>query len=295
MGESWRATRRRPAGATGGPGRGRWGRIGWSCRRSGALLAPRVPYSVPGHSRCRIRAVRGQMISSAEDHQAVPASRVRPGRARAGRVGRPRLGARLPRRSPLRALTPLGVALCTLTLISCMSAPAHSGAARRSDGQPADAGQSSAAGHSAAGAAASRSSASSPAAASPDALPTLTPAQMAGQRVIYSYTGLEPPAALLNWIRHGQVGGVIFFGGNISSRAQIAGVIKRAQPGQRQPAEPHARVPAAADDRPGGRPGPAPARAAAAVGEADRRVRRSRGGREGRGHRRRARTWPASA
>ena len=59
----------------------------------------------------------------------------------------------------------------------------------------------------------------------PDALPTLTPAQMAGQRVIYSYTGLEPPAALLNWIRHGQVGGVIFFGGNISSRAQIASVI----------------------------------------------------------------------
>ena len=175
------------------------------------------------------------MISSAEDHQAVPAGRVRAGRVRAGR---PAMGARLPRRSPLRALTPLGVALCTLTLISCMSAPAHSGAARRSDGQPADAGQSSAAGHSAAGAAASRSSTLSPAAASPDALPTLTPAQMAGQRVIYSYTGLEPPATLLNWIRHGQVGGVIFFGGNISSRAQIASVIKELNQANASPLNP---------------------------------------------------------
>ena len=63
--------------------------------------------------------------------------------------------------------------------------------------------------------------------ASPSALPKLTPAQMAGQRVIYSYSGLNPPATLLNWIRHGQVGGVIFFGGNISSRAQVAGVIKK--------------------------------------------------------------------
>src|SRR5215475_9765815 len=132
---------------------------------------------------------------------------------------RPAVKARPPRRSPLRVLTPLSVALCTLSLISCMSAPAHSAAARRSDGQSADPGQSSAA--------ASASAVSSGAAASPDALPALTPAQMAGQRVIYSYTGLEPPAALLSWIRHGQVGGVIFFGGNISSKAQIASVIKK--------------------------------------------------------------------
>ena len=158
------------------------------------------------------------MTSSAEDHRAPPARRVR--------SGHPGVKARLPRRSPLRALTPLGVALCTLSLISCMSAPAHPGAARRSNGQPADAGQSSA-DRSTAGTAASASAASSGATASPDALPALTPAQMAGQRVIYSYTGLEPPAALLSWIRHGQVGGVIFFGGNISSKAQIASVIKK--------------------------------------------------------------------
>ena len=37
------------------------------------------------------------------------------------------------------------------------------------------------------------------------ALPPLTPAQLAGQRVIYSYTGLTPPASLLRWIRAGRV------------------------------------------------------------------------------------------
>jgi beta-N-acetylhexosaminidase len=56
-------------------------------------------------------------------------------------------------------------------------------------------------------------------------LPKLSAAQLAGQRVIYSYSGLTPPANLLRWIRHGEVGGVIFFSPNISSRAQIASVI----------------------------------------------------------------------
>jgi len=169
------------------------------------------------------------MISSAEDRRAVPAGRLP--------SARPPAQARLPRRSPLRALTPLGVALCTLSLISCMSAPTHPAAARRSDGQPVDAGQSSAAGHPAFSPAAS-GSASRPAVAGPDALPALTPAQMAGQRVIYSYTGLEPPAALLSWIRHGQVGGVIFFGGNISSRAQIASVISKLDQANASPLNP---------------------------------------------------------
>ena len=53
----------------------------------------------------------------------------------------------------------------------------------------------------------------------------LSPAQMAGQRVIYSYNGLSVPASLLNLIRHGEAGGVIFFGANISSQAQLEGVI----------------------------------------------------------------------
>jgi len=56
-------------------------------------------------------------------------------------------------------------------------------------------------------------------------LPKLSAAQLAGQRVIYSYPGLIPPASLLRWIRAGEVGGVIFFSQNISSAAQIASVI----------------------------------------------------------------------
>jgi beta-N-acetylhexosaminidase len=53
----------------------------------------------------------------------------------------------------------------------------------------------------------------------------LTPAQQAGQRVIFSYPGATPPASLLDQISAGQVGGVIFFGENITSLAQIAAVI----------------------------------------------------------------------
>ena len=59
------------------------------------------------------------------------------------------------------------------------------------------------------------------------ALPPLSPQQLAGQRVIYSYPGLTPPASLISLIQHGEAAGVIFFGQNISSEAQIAGVIKQ--------------------------------------------------------------------
>jgi len=55
----------------------------------------------------------------------------------------------------------------------------------------------------------------------------LSPEQLAGQRVIYSYNGLSAPAGLLGLIRHGDVGGVIFFSFNISSQAQLSGVIKQ--------------------------------------------------------------------
>ncbi|MGH3415079.1 MAG: glycoside hydrolase family 3 N-terminal domain-containing protein [Actinocrinis sp.] len=57
--------------------------------------------------------------------------------------------------------------------------------------------------------------------------PGLTPVQLAGQRVIYSYPGLTPPASLLSAIGAGQVAGVIFFGENISSESQIAAVITK--------------------------------------------------------------------
>lgn len=54
---------------------------------------------------------------------------------------------------------------------------------------------------------------------------TLTPAQLAGQRVIYSYSGLTPPSALLTLIRHGEVGGVIFFSSNFSNTAQFTAAV----------------------------------------------------------------------
>ena len=60
-------------------------------------------------------------------------------------------------------------------------------------------------------------------------LPKLTVAQLAGQRVIYSYTGLTPPAGLLKLIRHGEVAGIIFFSGNVGTRAHLATVVKELQ------------------------------------------------------------------
>src|SRR5580704_13443766 len=59
---------------------------------------------------------------------------------------------------------------------------------------------------------------------------TLKPAQLAGQRVVFSYPGLTVPAALLQQIKAGQAAGVIFFGGNISNQAQIASVIQQLSP-----------------------------------------------------------------
>jgi beta-N-acetylhexosaminidase len=66
----------------------------------------------------------------------------------------------------------------------------------------------------------------------------LSPRQMAGQRVIYSYNGLSAPPALLNLIRHGEVGGVIFFSFNISSQAQIRAVIAQMTAANASPQNP---------------------------------------------------------
>ncbi|MHB1569378.1 MAG: glycoside hydrolase family 3 N-terminal domain-containing protein [Solirubrobacteraceae bacterium] len=55
--------------------------------------------------------------------------------------------------------------------------------------------------------------------------PALSPLQLAGERVIYSYRGLTPPRQLIQAIRAGEAAGVIFFSDNISSRAQIRRVI----------------------------------------------------------------------
>ncbi len=53
--------------------------------------------------------------------------------------------------------------------------------------------------------------------------------QQAGQRIIYAYSGLTPPPALLAQIRAGEAAGVIFFAANIASRAQLAGVVGELQ------------------------------------------------------------------
>jgi beta-N-acetylhexosaminidase len=81
-------------------------------------------------------------------------------------------------------------------------------------------------------------SASRPAAAPATGLPRLSLAQLAGQRVIYSYSGLTPPPALLQLISRGEAAGVIFFTQNISSQPQIAKVIAELQKADASPQNP---------------------------------------------------------
>jgi len=77
------------------------------------------------------------------------------------------------------------------------------------------------------------SAVSSPVPPSPSA-PALTARQLAGQRVIYSYPGLTPPAGLLEHIRKGEAAGVIFFSDNVSSTTQLASVINGLRQAQQQ-------------------------------------------------------------
>jgi beta-N-acetylhexosaminidase len=72
----------------------------------------------------------------------------------------------------------------------------------------------------------------------PAGLAGLSPRQLAGQRVIYSYPGLAPPASLISLIQHGEAAGVIFFGQNISSTAQIAAVIRQLDQADASPLNP---------------------------------------------------------
>jgi beta-N-acetylhexosaminidase len=57
----------------------------------------------------------------------------------------------------------------------------------------------------------------------------LTAAQLAGQRIVYAYSGLTPPRSLLALIRAGEAAGVILFGPNISSRTQLRHAIEAIQ------------------------------------------------------------------
>src|SRR5271155_4493606 len=69
-------------------------------------------------------------------------------------------------------------------------------------------------------------------------LPKLSAAQLAGQRVIYSYTGLTPPAALISLIKAGKAAGVIFFSGNVQSISQLASVSRELQQAAMSPSDP---------------------------------------------------------
>ncbi len=54
---------------------------------------------------------------------------------------------------------------------------------------------------------------------------SLSARQLAGQRVIYGYSGATPPSSLLSLIRRGDVGGVIFFSGNYKTRSQFTAAV----------------------------------------------------------------------
>ena len=71
-------------------------------------------------------------------------------------------------------------------------------------------------------------------AASGVTLSSLSPTQLAGQRVIYSYSGLTPPASLLAAIRAGDAAGVILFKSNIAGSAQISNVAATLQAAAQQ-------------------------------------------------------------
>jgi beta-N-acetylhexosaminidase len=57
--------------------------------------------------------------------------------------------------------------------------------------------------------------------------PTLT--QIVGQKLIVAMDGTTPSASLLSRIRHGQVGGVILFGRNVTTAAALRALTKRLQ------------------------------------------------------------------
>ena len=64
-----------------------------------------------------------------------------------------------------------------------------------------------------------------PAQACPPWWAKLSLAQQAGQRVIFSYPGADPSDDMIQLIKYGMVGGLIFFGENIPSLSHIADVV----------------------------------------------------------------------
>jgi beta-N-acetylhexosaminidase len=70
--------------------------------------------------------------------------------------------------------------------------------------------------------------------------PALTPAQLAGQHVIFPFTGKVPPRALVARIRRGEAAGVVFLGANLGTPAQVRALTRRLQ---RVPRPPGLRAP----------------------------------------------------
>ncbi len=132
------------------------------------------------------------------------------------------------------------VVTVAIDVAACHGSAAHrpaAGSAARSAGAASD-GRSAGSGGQSAGAPAAGAPEQAAAPGTVRALPPLSPVQLAGQRVIYSFRGPAPPASLLWRIRHGQAAGVIFFRANIVSRAQlraVAGELQRANASKLNP------------------------------------------------------------
>jgi beta-N-acetylhexosaminidase len=72
---------------------------------------------------------------------------------------------------------------------------------------------------------------------------SMSPAQLAGQRVIYSFSGPSAPASLLTAIQQGEVGGVILFTDNITSAAQLSGLVAQLNAANGSPQNPARQYP----------------------------------------------------
>ena len=57
----------------------------------------------------------------------------------------------------------------------------------------------------------------------------LTPAQLAGQHVVFSFQGTSPPPALVQRIARGEAAGVVLFGRNIQGADQLRGLVDQLQ------------------------------------------------------------------
>ncbi len=72
--------------------------------------------------------------------------------------------------------------------------------------------------------------------APPPGLSALTPAQLAGQRMVYGFPGTRPPPDLVRRIRRGEAGAVLLLGSNVPSRRTAAALTARLQAIPRPPA-----------------------------------------------------------